>query len=792
MARFLSLLTVSLVALIVVIVQPAVSLAQWVEDGVPICTATGDQQLPYLVADGTGGAIITWGDGRSGSGDVYAQMIDASGTPQWSANGVAICTGTGTQQSPQLVSDGAGGAIITWMDNRSGNENIYAQRVNGSGTVQWTTNGVAICTATGDQTYPQVATDGDGGAIITWDDKRSGERDIYAQRVNATGTVQWTANGVAICTATGKQGEPQLIPDSAGGAIIAWDDVRNGNYDIYAQRVDADGNINVFWPTNGIDICTATGYQEYPQLTTDIAGGAIITWFDSRNGNFDIYAQKVHADGLVPWAIDGIPICTATGSQEYPQLALDGTGGTIITWFDSRNGNDDIYAQRIDPSGNPLWTTDGIPICTATNDQEHPQLTSDGAGGAIVTWYDARSGSYDIYAQRINASGNVRWTTDGVAICTKPGSQEHPQLTSDGTGGAIITWSYWVSGNYDVYAQRIERNGYWGYPNPTITKIVDVPQDQGGQVAITWNASRLDQYPYEIVTYYSIWRSLPSGKLAAVEIDEIGEVSPAKVGPDFSGSAYRVTTSGKDTLYWEWIGNQPAHYLPNYSYTAATLFDSTSASEGWHYFFVSTHTSDPFVFWDCQPDSGYSVDNLAPAVPKGLMAVFYADSTVLTWLSNSEPDLAYYAIYRGSCPDFMPDMPLDYTTDTTYTDLQTGYCYKISAFDFAGNESPLAGPVSVMETGAQSDLPSAFALSQNYPNPFNPITETKYTLPKDCYVRLNIFNILGQKVASLVDGEKKAGYKTVSWDAKGVASGVYLYRLQAGDFVETKRMVLLR
>jgi len=747
MARFLSLLIVLVVTLMVVIGQPAVSLAQWVEDGVPICTATGDQQLPYLVADGAGGAIITWGDGRSGSGDIYAQMIDASGTPQWSANGVAICTGSGTQQSPQLVSDGAGGAIIAWMDNRSGNEDIYAQRVDASGTVQWTANGVAICTATGDQTYPQVATDGDGGAIITWDDKRSGEGDIYAQRVNATGTVQWATNGVAICTATGNQGEPKLIPDGAGGTIIAWEDVRNGNYDIYAQRVDADGNINVFWPTNGIDICTATGYQVYPELTSDSAGGAIITWFDSRNGNYDIYAQKVHADGLVPWVNNGIPICTATGSQEYPQLASDGTGGAIITWYDSRNGNDDIYVQRIDPGG------------------------------------------------------NVRWTTDGAPICTETGDQMHPQLTSDGAGGAIITWNYWVSGNYDVYAQRIERNGYWGYPHPTITEIADVPQDQGGQVTVTWDASRLDQYPYEVVTYYSIWRSLPSGKLATVEADGIVEISPSEVGPDFSSLGYRVTTSGEDTLYWEWIGNQPAHYLPNYLYTAATLFDSTLATDGWHYFFVSAHTSDPFVFWDSQPDSGYSVDNLAPAVPKGLMAVFYADSTVLTWLSNSETDLAYYAIYRGSCPNFLPDVPLDYTTDTTYTDLAIGYCYKISAFDFAGNESPLAGPVSVREYGTQPGLPSAFALSQNYPNPFNPITQIDYALPRDCCVRLEIYNILGQKVATLVDGKEKAGYKVARWDAGSFSSGIYFCRLEVRGLKAesrklkaemTRKMVLMR
>jgi len=140
----------------------------------------------------------------------------------------------------------------------------------------------------------------------------------------------------------------------------------------------------------------------------------------------------------------------------------------------------------------------------------------------------------------------------------------------------------------------------------------------------------------------------------------------------------------------------------------------------------------------------------------------------------------------------MPDRSLDYATDTTYTDLATGYCYKVSAFDFAGNESPLSSPVSVREDGAQPGLPKDFSLSQNYPNPFNLDTEIKYSLPKGCYVRPEVYSILGQKVATLVDGQQKAGYKVVSWDASSFSSGIYFYRLQAGGFVQTRKMILLR
>jgi hypothetical protein len=89
-------------------------------------------------------------------------------------------------------------------------------------------------------------------------------------------------------------------------------------------------------------------------------------------------------------------------------------------------------------------------------------------------------------------------------------------------------------------------------------------------------------------------------------------------------------------------------------------------------------------------------------------------------------------------------------------------------------------------------LPKEYALQQNYPNPFNPSTTIKYDLPKDSRVNLKLFNILGQEVATLVNEEQKGGYKSVEWNASNVASGVYLYRLQAGDFVQTKKMLLLK
>ncbi|MBI4725788.1 hypothetical protein HY768_00945 [candidate division TA06 bacterium] len=137
----------------------------------------------------------------------------------------------------------------------------------------------------------------------------------------------------------------------------------------------------------------------------------------------------VFASSAFAWQQNGVPICTAADSQQCPTIVSDGAGGAIIAWQDYRGTDYDIYAQRVSASGVPLWTANGVAICTNTGGQRFSTVASDGAGGAIITWRDARSGTnYDIYAQRVSASGVPLWTANGVAVCTATGHQEHPGL----------------------------------------------------------------------------------------------------------------------------------------------------------------------------------------------------------------------------------------------------------------------------------------------------------------------------------------------------------------------------
>jgi hypothetical protein len=157
----------------------------------------------------------------------------AAGWPHQPANGnLPLCTAAAAQETPAIVSDGLGGAIVSWQDFRGNDIDVYAQRVDRAGVPLWPANGVAVCTAVSSQLYSVVASDGAGGAIVVWHDYRSqsgNNFDIHAQRVNATGVPQWTTNGVAICSAASEQAFPRILPDGAGGALIVWHDRRTGD-----------------------------------------------------------------------------------------------------------------------------------------------------------------------------------------------------------------------------------------------------------------------------------------------------------------------------------------------------------------------------------------------------------------------------------------------------------------------------------------------------------------------------------------------------------------------------------
>ena len=783
---------------------PTNSRAQWMLDGNSLCGFPGDQVFALVAPDGAGGAIVAWQDRRSGTYDIYVQRVNAMGVAQWTANGVAVCTSPDNQDQARVVSDGAGGAIVAWRDLRGGIYNdIYAQRINSAGAVQWAANGVGVCTATQDQTSPAIVPDGAGGAVVTWQDARSGVNyDIYAQRVNASGAVQWAANGIALCTATNLQMNPVIASDGAGGAIVAWQDVRNGiSFDIYSQRVNAAGTVQ--WTANGVLVCAAGSEQSACTIASDGAGGAIMSWQDARNGsNYDVYAQRVNASGSPQWTTDGVALGAGANDQINPQVISDGVGGAIVAWEDYRNFPADLYAQRLTSFGVGLWAANGVDVCNG--DVHNLSIASDGAGGALATWWDGRSGSgYDIYAARIRASGSVPWALAGVVVSAGANDQQFPTIASDGAGGAIVAWHDYRNGNGDIYAQRVESHGYWGHPEPIVASVADIRGDQGGQVKVNWAASDRDAYDARVITHYSIWRATDVASAQLAQSQGTAVRSPAEIKAGFKGKAVWTQHVAATDYYWEWVGNQDAHYRGAYTFSAPTRADSTIQGTANEYFMVSAHTSDDFLFFDSNTSSGHSVDNIAPPAPLFLSAQRIGNWVYLKWNRVHVPDLSKYTVYRKASTGVTP-IPANFLAndnDTLLTDSSAppgALYYIVTARDVHENQSTASNEANVGAATNVGNLPPLTALTvlQNHPNPFTETTSLQIGLPATGAITIGVYDVAGKRVREFtVNGAR--GWQSVALagvdnNGRPLASGVYFYRVHAAAATFTRKMLIMR
>ena len=123
------------------------------------------------------------------------------------------------------------------------------------------------------------------------------------------------------------------------------------------------------------------------------------------------------------------------------------------------------------------------------------------------------------------------------------------------------------------------------------------------------------------------------------------------------------------------------------------------------------------------------------------------------------------------------------------------YWWRVKAFNVAGwGEFSEVRTFDVILTSVEEDyqLPTEFSLEQNYPNPFNPTTTIKYQIPELSLVTLKVYDVLGSEIETLVNEEKPTGTYEIIWYAESLPSGVYFYKLQAGSFIEAKKMVLMK
>ncbi len=325
----------------------------------------------------------------------------------------------------------------------------------------------------------------------------------------------------------------------------------------------------------------------------------------------------------------------------------------------------------------------------------------------------------------------------------------------------------------------------------TITRVADIPYDQGRQVRVEWQRSGHDFAgdPSQVIEY-AVYRKIDEG-LSRFPERAVANLAQSAVPNIARNHAAMMRAAG-----WDYLVTVPVLLEDEYAAVVPTLRDSTAA-DGQYYstFRVTALTATPGVFFHSYPDSGYSVDNLAPGVPAGLML----NGAELSWEDAPEEDFQHHSVYGSAMAELDPSATLiGYTVDPTYdvSSVSYGY-YHVTTSDHAGNEGDAASVEGDLLSSPDAPIPTAYALSPPGPNPLRSGTSLTFALPEAGKVRLVIYDTSGRTVRTLANGTYTAAVHRVIWDVRDdggrlVGPGVYFARITAGTYEAERRLTVIR
>jgi flagellar hook assembly protein FlgD len=647
--------------------------------------------------------------------------------------------------------------------------------------------------------YPHVVTDGQGGAIVAWDtedDLVTYDLDVAACRVSFEGDVLWSA---IVSTEAGYQMGSAIVEDGVGGAIVVWFDERTTapGMGIYAQRYNDAGVAQ--WSPNGIRVTSFVPLLAPPlvgiRVVSDGEEGAFVVWTYSFG---EIYAQRVTAIGTLPWSTLGLPV-TLGGSfdKSMCDAASDGSGGLLVTW--ARDGvSYDIIAQRMDLVGGLLWGNNGVAITSDLDDQQFPHIVPTSSGGAVVVWDQPAPLSTEVYAQRLDGAGVPQWTSGGVsasgAVNVTEGSA---RLIGDGGDGAFVVWSDNRNdpAAADLFAVHVPATGMAGAHKaltaPT-SRVEDasIVSDGAGGSFVTWRLHDTIGGP-QVDLVYCQWLDSDLANLLVNGGELLYDIAAGQFYPQTL-----LASPGKFIVVWEDTRDEPS-----FTDCYARLVEGNTA-EGTDVTITpvdqttgTTPASVRFSEVTSQGATSLSTGPVGPPLPGTFQStgIFYHITTTATFAGTVEICITYDPLLVVGPESSVSLMHFDGAWANVTTSLDTLFnvvCGTTTSL------SPFAVGVSIA-TGV-GDGARRFALHQNVPNPFNPTTIVAFDVPLDgADVHVSIYDPAGRLVRELVNQRYDAGSWSAQWngeDSKGrrVASGVYFYRMRAGSFVDTKKMVLLK
>lgn len=380
------------------------------------------------------------------------------GTRELTDAGTSLATQVATkteQKNNQLVKTTDNNYVIAWINNETDDTYaLFAEKLTITGTRLWNPDNPGYGKLLSSEDNADVGRDGFkiaadndpsniGGFLAEWYADPSGTEGIRVGKFNSDGDMVtgWAAGGSLIYEMSGT--EPAgIISDSSGNIYTAFIKLDSPKVLYLAKINNADGNISGSWNSGSpVEVETGLNFNSMIRLVFSSGGSIIIA---HENGDGLYIFNRYATDGTTVWEMPA-SINNYSFQHEFDMVS-DGENGLIIIYQTENERLTDLEAQRITSAGLPAWNENGILIHSGTDYKVSPKIISDTAtapNGAVMVWADDRSGTFDIYAQRINADGITQWTTDGVAVSDTGDylDQTNPAITENGIHGAIIAFT---------------------------------------------------------------------------------------------------------------------------------------------------------------------------------------------------------------------------------------------------------------------------------------------------------------------------------------------------------------
>jgi hypothetical protein len=604
-------------------------------------------------------------------------------------------------------------------------------------------------------------------------------------------------------------------------------------------------------PNNNLII----GYGLDPHICSNSAGGCYVTYdYDNLYYPRKMAVERIDKYGYKPWGIKK-QILGELPQQWQAAIIEDGEGGLIVgyednEWIPPYYFKSRVRVQKVDSIGNFLWGSTGIRVSVQELNQGNIRIINDGNGGCIVVWNQELSDyTYEYRANRINQLGERTWSDSGIFIVNSLSSEpasivksidgnyyvqysniyrlnQYGQILNqyygnmlgqpvpDTEGGVIISGgANWSINGYTLIAQRKDSlgNNLWQEPYVEIADSLDINtllniNYNNGYYYYSWTGKKngIDKIAQFQALRLDGTKLFSEGSLplSNYPIDALlGGILSSDSGsvvliwedfrPDDGVFAQKVDTSGKKL--WDTTD------VRLYSGAYADLFTTTDGNGGaiglgWHQYDFSIRVFNV-------SKNGIMGEVVVPVELISFTANMINDKVELNWQTATELNNQVFQIERRKTQDegikeWENIGSINGSGTTTepqsYTfideNISAGiYQYRLKQMDYDGSFE-YSNEIEVYVGIA----PKEFVLEQNYPNPFNPSTTIKFQLPNDGMVTLKVYDILGNEVTTLINEQKPQGRYEVNFNASQLASGVYVYKLRAGDFISSKKMIHLK